>query len=195
MQSEHAFAADERVAAAGFLRHPDEHTFSSLCHALTPQLLRYFLARGCDRALAEELTQDVLFAVYRNVAQLHCYESFFGWLFKIARNALTLHWRKSRRQVETVQLESTELASTAKSAFEDPWLRKWFAGLEGDERVIMSLRYFEGLEYHEIAESLEMPIGTVKWKIFDAKRRLAVMLGGGRERKSDETIVSRTCGR
>ena len=42
-----------------------------------------------------------------------------------------------------------------------------------DEREIMMLRYIDELEYHEISELVGLPQGTVQWKIFNAKKKLA----------------------
>ena len=44
----------------------------------------------------------------------------------------------------------------------------------------MMLRYIEGLEYHEIAAVLDLPIGTVQWKIHNSKKKLAARFGGPR---------------
>jgi RNA polymerase sigma factor (sigma-70 family) len=49
--------------------------------------------------------------------------------------------------------------------------------LEPAEREMMLLRYLEGFEYHEIASMLNIPVGTVQWKIFHSKRKLAARFG------------------
>jgi RNA polymerase sigma-70 factor (ECF subfamily) len=74
-----------------------------------------------------------------------------------------------------VELKTAEAGSPAKQP--DPLLSaqfaEWMAFLEEDEREIMMLRYIDELEYHEIAELLGLPQGTVQWKIFNAKKKLA----------------------
>ena len=51
------------------------------------------------------------------------------------------------------------------------------SSLHPDERQIMTLRFVEGLEYHEIASVLCLPLGTVQWKIFRSKRKLVSQFG------------------
>ncbi len=48
--------------------------------------------------------------------------------------------------------------------------------LDSREREIMRLRFIEEWEYHEIAAAQEIPIGTVQWKVFNAKKKLAPYL-------------------
>ena len=54
---------------------------------------------------------------------------------------------------------------------------QWMAALDAEERQIMMLRYVEELEYHDIAEVLGLPLGTVQWKIFNSKKKLARRFG------------------
>ena len=54
---------------------------------------------------------------------------------------------------------------------------EWMAWLTPEEREIMTLRYVDELQHHEIAEVLDMPVGTVQWKIFHIKRKLAAKFG------------------
>jgi DNA-directed RNA polymerase specialized sigma24 family protein len=51
------------------------------------------------------------------------------------------------------------------------------ATLDAVSRRILLLRYMDGLEYHEIAEVMKMPLGTVQWKVFDSKKKLAKWMG------------------
>ena len=50
---------------------------------------------------------------------------------------------------------------------------RWMALLWSHEREIMQLRFIEAWEYHEIAAEQAVPIGTVRWRVFNAKKKLA----------------------
>jgi DNA-directed RNA polymerase specialized sigma24 family protein len=52
----------------------------------------------------------------------------------------------------------------------------WMAFLEPRERDVMTMRFVEEWEYHEIAAAQAIPIGTVQWRVFNAKKKLAVHL-------------------
>ena len=117
--------------------------------------------------------------VYRKSSELRDRRLFRAWLFRIARNALLQHRRSASRQVPTTELEPT-LRNRGEAA-EDRLLgfqfNKWMSALNPYERQIMTLRFVEGLEYHEIASVLSLPLGTVPWKIFHSKRKLVAEFG------------------
>jgi RNA polymerase sigma-70 factor (ECF subfamily) len=170
----------EGKVAEKFLEAPDEHTFAELFNTFTPQLVAFYRARNCELALAEDLAQEVMLIVYRKAAQLRDPTLFHAWLCKIARNALWRHYGKRTREVETVELADITDRSLAVSqkpagtaAFE---FYHWMAFLDSHEREVMTLRFVEEWEYHEIAAAHAIPIGTVQWRVFNAKKKLAPYL-------------------
>ena len=160
-----------------FLENPNEVAFADLFNAFRPQLIAFFWTRSRDLALAEDLAQDVMFTVYRKAAQIRDRALFRAWLFKIARNALCRHFGKRSQEVETVEL--TE--ATGRTAASTPRMEgmpafeflRWMAFLDTHEREVMTLRFVEQFEYHEIASAKAIPIGTVQWRVFNAKKKLA----------------------
>src|SRR6202161_4800589 len=172
--------ADDRRESAvieRFLESSNEESFADLFRVFTPQLVAFFRSRGCEVALSEDLTQEVMLTVYRKAAQVRDRTLFRAWLFKIARNALCRQYGKQSREVETVDLANVAgslVASSNKpagtSAFE---FYDWMAFLESSEREALTLRFVEEWEYHEIAAAKAIPIGTVQWRVFNAKKKLA----------------------
>ena len=160
-----------------FLENPNDDSFAGLFNTFRPQLIAFFRARSCDLALAEDLAQEVMLTVYRKAAQLRDHALFRAWLFKIARNALSRHYGKRTREVETVNLtdaNSHVAVSPQKSAGTPAFeFQRWMTFLDSREREVMSLRFIEEWEYHEIAAAKAIPIGTVQWKVFNAKKKLA----------------------
>ena len=166
----------ESHAIAEFLETRTEESFAVLFEILYPRLLCFFRCRGTSRATAEELAQDVLAAVYRHAKALRERQLFTGWLFRIARNQLLQYIRKHRHDVDTVSMEDLDLRTVHQVWTEEipanSEFAEWLRCLESQERQIMVLRYVDELGYQEIATILEMPLGTVKWKIFNAKSKL-----------------------
>ena len=169
----------EAAVTERFLDAPNEETFAELFKAYTPQLVAFFRGRGCQVA-AEDLAQEVMFTVYRKAEQIRDRSLFRAWMFKIARNTLSRHFGKQAREVDTVDLADVPERLVAAGnkgagtpAFE---FNHWMAFLDSREREALTLRFIEQWEYHEIAAAQSIPIGTVQWRVFSAKRKLAPYL-------------------
>ena len=177
--------ANERFLHEGavtekFLDTRNDDSFTNLFNLFTPQLVAFFRARGCERDLAEDLAQEVMLIVYGKAKQIRDRTLFRAWLFKIAHNALCRHYGKRTREVETLDL--ADVADRLVAAIHKPAgtpafeFLHWMAFLDTREREVMRLRFIEQWEYHEIATAHAIPIGTVQWRVFNAKKKLAPYL-------------------
>jgi DNA-directed RNA polymerase specialized sigma24 family protein len=96
------FAADlklqEQEAVAAFLANGSQESFRALFEALYPKLVRYFVVRGLELPVAEELAQDVLMTTYQHANSLRQKECFFGWLFRVAGNRHLQYLRQRKRK-------------------------------------------------------------------------------------------------
>lgn len=169
-----------------FRQGPNEESFAELFNTFTRQLLAFFRARRCQWDDAEDLAQEVMLKVYLKIPQLRDPKAFRAWLFTMAGNALSDHYGKQTREIQTVALEDFDQklmhsapGFAAIPAFE---FLHWMALLDPGDSEIMKLRFLENWEYHEIAAAKNLPIGTVQWKVFDAKKKLARHLTTRRER-------------
>jgi RNA polymerase sigma-70 factor (ECF subfamily) len=157
-----------------FLAEPSEESFQELFRATAPRVFAFFRTRGCERSVADDLTQEVMIAVYRQVGTLREKELFRSWLYRVARNVFLQSLRRKHRQVETVNMDAAaEMGDRETDPLLPSQFREWMAFLEEDERQIMTLRFVEELQYQEIANVVGLPLGTVQWKIFHSKKKLA----------------------
>jgi len=167
----------EGAVTERFLESPTEDSFAELFNVFSPQLVAFYRARGCELALAEDLAQEVMLTVYRKASQIRDRALFRAWLFKVARNALCRHYGKQTREVETVEFSDITdrlIAASHKPAGSPAFeFLHWMAFLDSREREVMKLRFIEQWEYHEIATARDIPIGTVQWRVFNAKKKLA----------------------
>ena len=170
----------ECEVADRFLDHPTEDSFSELFRVFSPQLVAFFRSRGLEAAVAEDLAQEVMLKVYQKAWQIRDRRLFRAWLFKIARRVAALYLTRLTREVPTVNLANVDdrfavppLAGVGCLAFE---FQEWMSLLNAREQDLMVLRFVEEWEYHEIASSQAVPIGTVQWRVFNLKKRLRCIL-------------------
>ena len=144
-----------------------------------------------ERQRAEEVTQHVFLPAWRNADQFEPGRDFAPWLATIARRAaIDVLRREQRRPVgslEVADLADSALVTMAPSAeqIEMVWsVRAAIEGLEPDEREIVKMQHLEGHTHAEIAERLDIAVGTVKSRSHRAHRRLANRLAHLQEQKS-----------
>ncbi len=151
----------------------------------------YYVALGLtgshDDAL--DLSQEAFVRAYRARASLDPDRPFYAWLYQIVRRLCFnfLRDRKTRRRrLEEASSWLVEQAR-ARAGGGDPGrsterselrarVEQAIATLPEHEREVIVLREFEGLRYREIAELLEVPIGTVMSRLYTARRNLAQSL-------------------
>jgi RNA polymerase sigma-70 factor (ECF subfamily) len=138
-----------------------------------------------DHGAAEELAQEVFLTLYRHWNEIQSPEHRMHWLRKVTSRRCIDQTRR-RKLRKHVSLEEAPEPFTWMPG-NDPVLKRYIEQLLGklDElpRMIVILRYQEGLEPSEIAELLEMPIGTVKSNLHRSlallRRKLAFTISGG----------------
>jgi RNA polymerase sigma-70 factor (ECF subfamily) len=140
-----------------------------------------FLARYTgDSHLGEDLFQDTFVRVMEKRAKFDPGKGFRSWLYAIAANLARDACR--RREVRSRDLRGSVDAASRQPPTPDEEaskneevaiVRKVLDELPGDARAIVLLHFYQGLRYREIAEALEVPIGTVKSRMHWAVDKLA----------------------
>jgi len=184
---------EERQVIEHFLASRTEEAFCALFETVCVRLRRYFRLRGLDAATAEDLTQNVCVKVYRQAGELEEASYFYGWLFAIARNEMVSYWRREQAWLERVEFESlgdrrSESLVTEPEVMPDLRLKELLKALEPAERDLVVLRFVEGLSYEELAVALKLPLGTIKWRIFNARKKISRLVGASPECRARQRI-------
>lgn len=135
-----------------------------------------------DAAAAEDLAQEIFVKIYDELRHFKFQSKFSTWLYRIAVNhAINKAHEVSRhgRIHERIAREKpgeTDGAPVAQDRFLDDRVQKALMELSEKLRAIVVLRYLEGLAYEEIADVLEISIGTVKSRLFLAHETLRPLL-------------------
>jgi RNA polymerase sigma-70 factor (ECF subfamily) len=158
----------------------DQVAFEELYRRYTRAVLGLALRRLGDRGRAEDALQDAFAAVWRSARSYDPARGQGGaWLYAVARNAIVDGARRRPEPpVEAREEASHELGPSERA--EASWLA-WRVhsavdSLSDRERPLIELAYWFGLSQSEIAERLQLPIGTVKTRTRSALARLADLL-------------------
>jgi RNA polymerase sigma-70 factor (ECF subfamily) len=148
-----------------------------------------------DRELAEDLAQETFVKALNAIESYRPEFKFSSWIFKIANNAAIDHLR--RRELDTLSLDGSPHAETPEAMQatalqigarqESPLdavearelggaIEAAIGGLRPEYRSCILLRHVEGRAYEEIAEILDLPLGTVKTYIHRARNELRLAL-------------------
>ncbi len=173
----------------------DPKPFEAFVIQETPTFLAFFRRLGAQPTEAEDLTQDLAFKLYRQAETYRAEGRFRAFAFRVARNLWIDRVRKLGREPRRTQGALREdmpslLYSLPDERQAEPGLalehreeaeRLLIAlgNLSEGHRLVFELGVMQELPYQEISEILEVPVGTVKSRMFHAVRNLRSALEGG----------------
>lgn len=165
----------------------DREAFAALFDFYAPRIKGMLMRGGTAPALAEDLAQDTLLAVWRKAAQFDPGRAGLStWIFTIARNLRIDHARRGRgASAEAIYevlagTEPEQPDEALDSVEREDCVRRAMQALNSDQAAVVKLSFFEDKPHAEIATILGLPLGTVK-------SRLRVAMIKLRERIEDLT--------
>jgi RNA polymerase sigma-70 factor (ECF subfamily) len=147
-------------------------------------LYRVALRLTADASQAEDLVQDTMLKAYRSWKQYRPGTNAKGWLLTILRNTFINDYRRRKHEPIAMDLDAVEPHAIDRSIQEVDPEGTFFAqivdakvleaidSLPHEFREVLVLSDVEGMRYAEIAETLQIPVGTVKSRLFRARRQL-----------------------
>jgi RNA polymerase sigma-70 factor, ECF subfamily len=149
----------------------DREAFGKLYELFAKKIYAYLYYRTLSRETAEDLTSAVFVGALEGLPGFRPeLGGFSAWIYSIARNALTDHYRRDARILSVSDFaggiwdlpDGTDLELDAQNR--DQWerLKPFLAGLSGEQREIIILRLWDGLSYREIAGTLGKTEGACK---------------------------------
>jgi RNA polymerase sigma-70 factor, ECF subfamily len=159
----------------------EERAFALIVRAYETPVYNYVLRLVGDRALAEDLTQEVFLRVYQGLPNFSLRSKFTTWLFQVTKNRVLDELRATeRRPRATVALEDVPPLEVLDAPFErlEAIDAVWRAveNLTVDLKMALLLRDVVGMSYNEIADALEITLATVKWRIYKAREEVQLSL-------------------
>lgn len=155
-----------------------------------------------NHAAADDVTQDVFIRAFRGLPSFDGRADLFTWLYRITVNTSLNHIRKQKKHDTLAREGARHAADTGATPGRaavgaDPRAASEVKGrlrevleaisqLSSTLRVTLVLATVEGLPYRKISELLEIPEGTVAWRINEGRKQLAELLGRTDEATPDE---------
>jgi RNA polymerase sigma-70 factor (ECF subfamily) len=166
--------------------HPED--FRLLVHRYQGPLFSYLAGRLGDRSQAEEAAQESFVRAFQSLKKLRKPESFYSWLLGIAGRVAKEQFRSLKRHQRDRDTAETMMAEVADCHAEYS-LDEAIAVLPETYRQVILLRYYEGLSCQEVAQRLDMPLGTVTKTL---SRAYALLRQELQARESGERTVNQT---
>ena len=159
----------------------DERAFSLIVRAYETPVYNYVLRLVGDRSLAEDLTQEVFLRVFQGLPKFSLRCKFTTWLFQVTKNRVLDELRASERRPrhlvaldDIAPLEVMDAPIERGETVDALW--RAIEALSVDLKMAVLLRDVAGLSYTEIADSLEITLATVKWRIYKGREEIALAL-------------------
>jgi RNA polymerase sigma-70 factor, ECF subfamily len=157
----------------------DEEAFASLAvaigdrlHAVSHRILR-------DADLAEDATQQALLTIWRDLPQLRDPARFDAWSYRLLVRACYAEGHRTRRWSPNLRLLSADepsMADALSSVVDRDQLERGFRRLSIDHRAVVVLHHYLDMPLEGVAETLGIPLGTVRSRLLHAMRGLRAAL-------------------
>jgi RNA polymerase sigma-70 factor, ECF subfamily len=155
---------------------------------------------GAGNELAEDAVQESLLLAFKALPSIEEPAKFASWLYAITRRvALRMNQRSRQERSHRVDLDEALIEHSEafarplapRDAFEEAWVRAAVDALDEDHRLILKLRFYDEMPLKRIADFLDLPLTTVKWRLHRAKQLLREKLKPEKEglpRQAKSTI-------
>ncbi|MFH1277292.1 MAG: RNA polymerase sigma factor [Candidatus Eisenbacteria bacterium] len=173
---------DEEIARR--IRRGDEKAFDAFFDRFGGPLLGYLTGMVGNRASAEDLLQETVIRIHRNIDRYKERGAFRSWVYRIATNGALSELRRARFAAESLDGSALQVPDPGaanpldllEAEERERALRKGMETLPDDHRAVLLLRVREGMPVAEIARTLRIPLGTVKSRMHYGVRKLRAYL-------------------
>lgn len=156
----------------------EKTNFTNKIVAMQPELQSFALKLTEDQESANDLVQDCILKALDNAHRFIHPDNFKGWMYTIMRNLFINNYRRSTRELSLIDPNFTDYALTQiakEERFEETYdlklMYKKINKLPEDTKKPFMM-FVAGLKYKEIAEKLDLPIGTIKSRLHFARKKL-----------------------
>ena len=158
----------------------DRAAFDTLLKEWQPRLIAYAARRIKDREAARDVVQECLLNITRSIGSLRDPAAFPAWCYQLLERRCVDHLRKLVKERDRLALESgadidalVEIDSQSRRTEQEVLLQQVLSKLDDHLVILLKLYYQDSLTVAEIAQILDVPVGTVKSRLYYARKTLA----------------------
>jgi RNA polymerase sigma-70 factor (ECF subfamily) len=163
-------------------RHGDEQAFAELVDRYKDLVFGMLFRSGADKNPVEDLAQEVFLKIHRGLPYFRGEAKLATWIFRIVLNLLSQE-TASRRAAREVPIDDRRPAREPRASDRTATdlelrdrLEKAMARLPAQYRVLVAAHYLQDVKYEDLADALDIPLGTVKTHLHRAKKQLRMFL-------------------
>lgn len=159
----------------------DKEKYRELIQKYQDRLINFIFAMTKDYDEAQEITQIAFIKAYSSLKKYNPHYQFSTWLYRIAINQAKSHFRKNKTISinEAHEKRSDEnLEKKMQKEYEKVNLQKAIDTLDKNYQLVINMYYWQDLNYQQISDILQVPLGTVRTWIRRAKIKLKEKLDG-----------------
>ena len=166
---------DDDEIAIEKCRNGEREAFRHLVEKYQRQAISHATAILGSREDALDAAQEAFIDAFRALKQFDSSRPFYPWFYVLLRNRC---FKLAARKRETESIDETVIVAPNSTAQSERILalENTLRSLDMEDREIVTLKYFDGLSYNELAERLQIPKGTVMSRLFHARRKLQAKL-------------------
>ncbi len=165
-------------------RREDPGAFEELVDRFKDLVFALIVRTISDRTRAEDLAQEVFLRIHRGLPYFRGEARLSTWIFRIVVNICSQE--KSRARAQALSLDDPDSGVRAPSTVDRRFadlelhdrLEKAIRQLPAQYRLLIAAHYLEGVQYEDLADAMNLPLGTVKTQLHRAKRQLRQILEG-----------------
>jgi RNA polymerase sigma-70 factor (ECF subfamily) len=151
----------------------DANAFDELARSRIDTVYRTALAILGSPADARDATQETLVSMWRGLPSLRNVEAFDGWLHRVTVNSSKMALRR-KRGIREIQITDENVGALphASTSVDDSDFDRAFDRLNVDQRALIVAHHLDGASLSDLARTLDIPQGTVKSRLFNARAAL-----------------------
>lgn len=154
----------------------NDRTFDAI-YATYAGLVRATIYKLCGGTELDDLVQEAFVKIWRGLDNFRGDSQVKTWVYRVAYNVAVDYLRQPARKMAATSDESPTMVQLASASHEEAYLyrdlvQKGLLALTIDQRAVLVLQILQGLSLEQVAEVLEIPLGTVKSRLFTARQAM-----------------------